>query len=505
MKQILTALFLILVGIVNAQNCNIDFSQTQVGIYPDTLLAGYVGSSYSQDITFVMPTDTLGYDFTNFHILSVALPVGLNWTCNNNTSNCNYNPQSSQFGCIHISGTPLLAGSYSIDVTVLADLTILSGYPFVFQIFMDILPSTASISNNGFSLTGTPGCAPALVEFTNNNPGLSQYFWDFGNGNVSFSENPSPQYYANPGTYVVSYTAYANLDTTHIYTLSQLNISSMSNYGGGFPSFENADAYFKIFENGQLYYQSAIIGDQNPPVQWTPNLNLNPNNSYVFEIWEADESFGESYFGADDFMGSNNLNFNGCNGCGAGSSNFNYTINHQIILPSPQVLASDTIIVNGTPNPPIIAYDSINHTLSTTDLGLAYQWYFNGSPLLGASSANQIVYQSGEYYVVAINPSGCVAFSDTIHVLLDLGIVLQDDDSPMMYPNPNNGLFHIESSSEWIGSTYHLTDLNGKRIVQGQISEAKQLIDVQEIQNGVYFMVIQNQTQTHKLRIVKNS
>ena len=149
----------------------------------------------------------------------------------------------------------------------------------MFQIHMDVLPSNTVISNNGFTLVGAPSCAPALVNFTNNNPGLSQYYWDFGNGNVSFAENPGPQYYPNSGAYLVSYTAFANLDTTHIYTLNNLNISSMSNFGGGFPSYENADAYFKLFENGQLYYQSTIIGDQNPPVQWTLNLNLNPNNS----------------------------------------------------------------------------------------------------------------------------------------------------------------------------------------------------------------------------------
>lgn len=414
MKHLLPLLFCILPAFLNAQICNIDYSQTQVGIYPDTLPSGTVGVAYNQDITFVMPTDTLGYDFTNFHILSVALPVGLSWACNNNTSNCDYNPQVSQHGCVNVFGTPLLAGSYTIDVTVLADLTILSGYPFVFQIHMDVLPSNASISNNGYTLVGAPSCAPALVNFTNNNPGLAQYYWDFGNGNVSFAENPSPQYYSNPGTYIVSYTAYANLDTTHIYALTNLYISSMSNFGGGFPSYENADAYFKLFENGQLYYQSTIIGDQNPPVQWALNLNLNPNNTYVFEIWEADDSYGEPYFGADDYMGSHNLNFNGCNGCGAGTSNFNYTINHQLILPTPQVLATDTIVVYSLPSSPVISYDSLSHTLSSPDLGYTYQWYFNGSPLAGATSSSHVVYQSGAYYLVAVNPNGCVAFSDTI-------------------------------------------------------------------------------------------
>ena len=70
MKHLLPLLFSLLPLLAAAQICNIDYTQTQVGIYPDTLPSATVGLPYNQDITFVMPTDTLGYDFINFHILS---------------------------------------------------------------------------------------------------------------------------------------------------------------------------------------------------------------------------------------------------------------------------------------------------------------------------------------------------------------------------------------------------------------------------------------------------
>ena len=414
MKNLLVILFICVFSSFRAQICSIDFNQTATGIYPDTLPTGNVGQSYGTDITFVMPLDTMGYNFTNFHILSVSLPVGLSWQCNNVANNCDYNPQVSQHGCVHISGTPLLAGQYTIDVTVIADLTVVQGYPFTFQIYMEVLPSTASVSNNGFDMIGSSGCAPITVNFTNNNPGMLSYLWNFGNGNISLSENPAPQVYTAPGDYIVHYTAWNNLDTTDVYTLSNVHINSMSNYGNSFPSYENADAYFKLFQNGTLIYQSTIIGDQNPPVQWNTSINLNPSNTYVVEIWEADDSFGESYFGADDFMGSHTLNLNGCNGCGAGTSNFNYTINHQLIYPSPNIVAQDTIHVYGYPPTPVITYDQALHTISTVDLSYAYQWYVNGSPIAGATNPNYVVYFSGIYTVVAINPNSCVSFSDTL-------------------------------------------------------------------------------------------
>jgi len=221
MKNHLLLFFLAFVFSNFAQQiCTPDISQTQTGIYPDTLPDGFVGQAYSTDVTFMLPLDTLGYDFTNFHILSVSLPVGLSWQCNNVASNCDYNPQVNQYGCVNVYGTPLLPGMYPVEITVIADLTIIQGYPFTFQIYMEVLPSNATISNNGFTMTGPMGCFPITVGFTNNNPGLLAYQWNFGNGNSSTSQNPVPQVYTTPGDYIVNYTAWGKFrHYTHLYAI----------------------------------------------------------------------------------------------------------------------------------------------------------------------------------------------------------------------------------------------------------------------------------------------
>ena len=419
MKQLLL-LFCLLTGVSYAQVCTIDYTQTQTGIYPDTLPTGYVGQAYNTDITFVMPLDTMGYDFTNFHIFSVALPVGLSWECNNNTNDCNYNPQVSQHGCVNISGTPLLAGVYNVDVTVIADLTVISGYPFTFQIYLEILPSNVTTTNDGFTMTGPTGCSPITVDFTNNNPGLLAYEWDFGNGNTSTLEDPAPQVYSAPGDYIVHYAAYDNLNVIDVYTLTGVTVNSMSNYGAGFPSYDNADTYIKIKENGTVIYQSSIIADQNPPVSFSMSLLLNPANTYVLQVYEADDGVGEVLLGADDFMGNHTMMLSGCTGCavtggdsGSGAS-VNYSITHQVINPTPAVVSVDTVHVYGYPPVPTVSFDAPSHTLSTPDLGYSYQWYINGSPQSGATNPDLTIWQSGVYYVVAINPEGCVSFSDTI-------------------------------------------------------------------------------------------
>jgi hypothetical protein len=47
-------------------------------------------------------------------------------------------------------------------------------------------------------------------------------------------------------------------------------------------------------------------------------------------------------------------------------------------------------------------------------LGFNYQWYFNESPISGATNVAYQVTQSGVYHVIAINETGCVSFSDTL-------------------------------------------------------------------------------------------
>ncbi len=395
-----------------AQICNPNTTYTATGIYPDTMPEGNVSQPYSEDITFVLPTDTSGFNFLNFEIISISLPVGLSWVCNNDANGCNYNPQNNIYGCVNVSGTPLLAGDYNITVSVLATLEIVGDIPTTFEVFMRVNPAQTNTTNDGFSMSGFSGCSPVTVNFTNNNPGLLQYSWNFGNGNQSSAENPAPQVYTTPGDYIVNYQAWDNLTTINVYTLTGVTVNSMSGYGEGFPSYESADTYYKLFENGVLVGTSSIIADTDPAVSWTASTLLDPTKTYTIEIWDSDA--GELGFGADDYMGIHTMNIGGCNGCAAGSANINYSITLQTILPVPLVVSVDTIHVYGYPGTPNIYFDSINHTLHTDSISNELQWYFEGSPISGATGATLVIDNSGAYSLVAISGGGCVAFSDTL-------------------------------------------------------------------------------------------
>jgi hypothetical protein len=105
---------------------------------------------------------------------------------------------------------------------------------------------------------------------------------------------------------------------------------------------------------------------------------------------------------------------NGCAGCAANISIVDYVVNLQVVPPVPSVITDDTVHVHGYPGIPNVVYDSLNHVLVTDTVQYGLQWYFNGSPLLGQNAPADTVWNSGDYFVVAINQWGCATFSDTV-------------------------------------------------------------------------------------------
>ncbi len=434
MRYLYKILFIFTLGVINnncySQICNIDYTYTQPGIYPDTMPMGYIGQSYNEDITFVMPLDTMGADITNFNIVNIALPVGLNWECNNVSNGCNYNPQNDPYGCVNIFGNPMLAGSYDIEVSILVDV-IASGQnlyniPVSFFVFMEISASSPGGGNTGFTMSNTNGCLPVNVDFNNINLGQLAYYWDFGNGNTSTLENPPSQQYNTPGQYVVTYEAYNNLDTIDLYTLTSVSILSVTETWTGWPwgweilNGNEPDPYFILYENGNLIYQSNYSYNDDGPITWTMNINLDQNNSYEIAVLDADETAASSNtaeftYGTDDFIGSHIINLSGCGNCSAGSyADISYNIGYQQIYPIPSVQSIDTINIYDYPGQPNINFDPLNYILSSDSSQYGLQWYINDTILAGHTNPIDTISETGYYHVIAFNNYGCATSSDTI-------------------------------------------------------------------------------------------
>ena len=415
------------------------------GLSPDTLATAYVNQSYNQDLTFVLPLDTLveieGFGenliaFEDYHITSISLPIGLSWECNNSEDNCHYNPTITQYGCVNLYGVPLEYGEFNVDVTVVAthELSWAVGTEEIsFSLPLTILPNISA--NSGFAMTNFSGCAPLTVDFINNNPALAAYSWDFGNGNVSNLENPSSQLYTSQVMYEVHYTAHSSIEP--FYFLTSIQVSNASGWGQDAEDvFGDPDPYLYLFDDeGNQIYSSSVLVDNSFPVSWSlDNIPLS-NQSYSIQVWDQD-----GVFTGDDNLGS--VSFDGYS-TSSTLTNGDLVVEYTIleVQPTPFADVVDTIYVYDSPNQPSFSYDEENVILSldSDSLDVNYQWYYINSPIPNANNTTHIPENSGFYYVLATNDFGCSTPSQ------DEIIVVCDDFAPELELNSDT-ISYMESS-----------------------------------------------------------
>lgn len=502
-KLLLIILSVLFVSLSNAQVCTIDYTQTSPGIYPDTLPAAEVGQFYDTDISFLFPTDTAGFNFTNFQIVNVNAPAGLDWECSNDANGCNYDPQQDPYGCARVWGTPTIPGQYTVAIDVIADLTIQQNNPVTFFVYLEVLPPTQT--NSGFAMSPGIGCGETTVSFTNNNPSGSYmpipnqtqgfiYFWDFDNGNQSSAENPVDQTYTATGDYIIDYSCI--VDTFGFFlegiTLNSVNCTDAIGYG-------NPDLYVIVYDgDGNVVFENESSADDNDlPVSFTMNVHLT-NPPYEVQVWDddADNLFGQAdencvdnsegssalvtislppidAYGLTSQVGSN------------GSLNFTYDINKPII----EITATDTLVVYDAPPVPVIDSDLAIPVLSTDDLGYDYQWYLDGAIIAGATGVSVTPIDNGEYTVSATDTNGCTSLSD-VFVFNQASVVQIDPLSTIqLYPNPTDGMVYLDMSNVDFIQSLIVTDMSGRVLEVINAGSKKQLtIDLSGFDRGMYIV-----------------
>lgn len=514
-KSILFLGFLAMATTLFSQVCVIDYSHTNTGIYPDTLPEATVNDFYDEDITFVLPTDTMGFDFTNFEIISVSLPMGLSWECSNQANGCNYDPQVDPYGCARVYGTPLIPGQYDVDITVIADLTVSTGNVTTFTVFLEVLPETQS--NAGFAMNPSSGCDEVTVDFTNNNPSGNYapipdqtqgylYTWDFDNGLQSVLENPNPQTYSSPGQYIVDYACIVDTFGFFLTNITVNTVSCTDAIGYGEP-----DLYLELYDGDGTMVLTTENNpdDSNLPTSWSLNVHLT-NPPYFLMVWDEDSAnlWGTapdncvdndegSTEGVDLFLPQIDAYGNTQQIANNGGLNLTYTINKPIL----EINAQDTVNVYQGPAIPDLIIDQNGALLSTPDLGYDYQWYLDNNPIPGATSNSYEPTINGVYYVAALDTNGCFATSEEFELTLALSM---NDYTPFnMYPNPTSGKVKLELKGSTEVSFIQLVDVTGRVIYQSNDTYQGEIdLDFTGQSAGMYSLIIGNQHEKWTQKIV---
>ena len=417
------ATFLLFFNIIYVEaQCTIDYSYIPAGINYglsiDTLANGNVGQMYNEDITFFLPIDTvdngLNVTFTDFHIISILLPLGMTWECNNSTASCHYDPSITQYGCVNISGTPLISGNYIVDVNLIAthSLSAISGTENIsFSLPLTIYPDTSLSSNLGFNMSSSVACNPATISFTNNNVGMLSYFWDFGNGNTSNLEQPVDQIYSQSGQYIVQYSA---IQANPIYFLDSIEIVS-GNCSDNI-LIGDVDLLYDINStNGMIQSISANNAITQPfPLMisiYNP-LQVSGQNLTI-DVWDDDGwPWGLEYCGGLTFTPQQQAGVFSEN---SGGLSINYYVSE---IPPNSITTFDTIFVYDPPLVPSLLYDTINNLITSSQDTLSAQWYYFNSPISGATDSFIQPNTSGLYSLVVVNDFGCISSSSDVWVVI---------------------------------------------------------------------------------------
>ena len=424
-KFYITLVSAFFLSVFASAQCSIDYTYYPVGVnyglHPDTLPDGVVGQSYNQDLTFYLPLDTVSggvyVEFTDFHITSISLPLGLTWECNNSSNACHYDPLVSQYGCVNVSGTPLVAGNYDVDVNLVAthSLSSLVGTESIsFTLPMTIINDTSTSSNAGFAMTNPSGCTPITVSFTNNNTGMLSYSWDFGNGNTSNLQDPVDQIFSQPGQYIVSYNA---IQSNAVYFLESIEVVSgncSDGTGAGDPDF-----FYTVSTPAGVLEEVTCSNYLSQSFPLTIN-SFNPleltGQSVTIDLDDDDTFWGS----CSTIENCGLLTFTPTLQAGTFSANggglaINYTI---MEIPANTVTSIDTINVYSYPIAPNLVYDTLNNIIYSDGDSIAMQWYYYNSPIPNATDTFYEPTTSGLYSMVTVNEFGCATLSANVLVVI---------------------------------------------------------------------------------------
>lgn len=148
---------------------------------------------------------------------------------------------------------------------------------------------------------------------------------------------------------------------------------------------------------------------------------------------------------------------------------------------------SDTLsLTEGTnPDTPIILnQDTLFYVENSNNNDV--QWYYNDSPISGATSDTLIPIQNGFYSVSFINEDGCQTFSNAEQYTLN--VLKYEKEGVKIYPNPASSKLTISGINEDL----KVLDALGQeiQISKNSIGEKAIHLDVKNLSSGTYIVII---------------
>jgi hypothetical protein len=293
----------------------------------------------------------------------------------------------------------------------------------------------------------------------------------------------------DPNSGTANKTSFGGTDAYIVKLNNSGNYLWSANFGGG-----NSDGGSSIAIDGQSNIYSS--GTFSSTADFDPSssvFNLTSSgltDIYITKIRQCSTTYGTDVVTACD-------SYTWINGQTFSASNNSAT--H--ILPNST--GCDSIVtLNLTIKPKPLPTASFNGGVLNTGAFSTYQWYLNGSPIQGANSITYSPTQNGNYSVIVTGTNGCSGTSNIVSInTLRVSSIL---NSPInLYPNPAENFVTISNIPN--GGILKINDANGKTVFENQINSNELIVNVSNLSNGIYSVIIEFEGKTYaeKLMITK--
>ncbi|MFT6845486.1 MAG: PKD repeat protein [Flavobacteriales bacterium] len=295
------------------------------------------------------------------------------------------------------------------------------------------------------------------------------YFWDYGDGNNSYIKNPQ-HFYAEAGTYTVTLTV-AIGNCTEIYTLTVVvsEATITTSIAGGNVEICTGE----IVNLTAIGGESFVWNDGTEDFATTSEINVQPTVTTTYTVIASD------YFG------------------NTATDNTTITLFDDPIIKSLSTL--DTVWVEDG--------GIADFEIDPSSNGVSYSWDFGNSVVTNGESATFAYTIPGKYTVLlsGYTANNCYE-EEEVTVIVRSSIDINEYDAALnninIYPNPSNGIFYINTTSN---QKIDLQVLNLQGQVLEMLSIEKQAnqwqVDLSQQADGVYFVKITSNNHSALRRI----
>lgn len=154
---------------------------------------------------------------------------------------------------------------------------------------------------------------------------------------------------------------------------------------------------------------------------------------------------------------------------------------------------------------------SLGKATSSKGIGDEYQWYKDGISINGANAISHTINNaqesdSGVYYCIITNPLLADLIIQRANIILNIDSALSIDDyiskNIKIYPNPTTNVLNIKLNNTEIKKA-QLFDVNGKQILDMKLQSELTVVDISNLNSGIYLLKIESVKNTFIKRIVK--